>query len=97
MLRAKKSAFSGLNPSKTAGKLDKFHIGEAHKSISLIWVNSYNKLASENAEIQHKYIHLNQLYETESKSKWQYLAQIEELSKEVKTLREEAYIKALKL
>jgi hypothetical protein len=50
---------------------------------------SYNKLVSENTEIQQKYLHLNQLYETESKSKWQYLAQIEELSKEVKTLREE--------
>lgn len=39
--------------------------------------------------MQQKYIHLNQLYETESKSRWQYLAQIEELSNEVKTLREE--------
>jgi hypothetical protein len=41
------------------------------------------------AELREKYIHLNQLYETEAKSKWQYLAQIEELSNEVKTLREE--------
>lgn len=39
--------------------------------------------------MQQKYIHLNQMYETESKSKWTYLAQIEELSNEVKTLREE--------
>jgi hypothetical protein len=34
-------------------------------------------------------LHLSQLYETESRSKWHYLAQIEELSNEVKTLREE--------
>lgn len=54
---------------------------------------SYSKQASENAELQHKYLHLNQLYETETKSKWQYLAQIEELSNEVKQLREEVYRK----
>lgn len=52
-------------------------------------IDSYNKQASLYAELREKYIHLNQLYETEAKSKWQYLAQIEELSNEVKTLREE--------
>lgn len=55
-------------------------------------VNSYNRQASQYAEFQQKYIHLSQLYETESKSKWKYLAQIEELSKEVKELREEVII-----
>ncbi|CAF0754244.1 unnamed protein product [Brachionus calyciflorus] len=50
---------------------------------------SYSKQTSQNAELQHKYLHVNQLYETESKSKWQYLAQVEELSNEVKQLREE--------
>ncbi len=51
--------------------------------------SSYNKLASQNAELHEKYIHLSQLYETESKSKWQFMAQIEELSTEVKQLRDE--------
>jgi hypothetical protein len=50
---------------------------------------SYNKQTSYYAEIQEKYIHLLQLYEMETKSKWQYLSQIEELSNEVKVLREE--------
>jgi hypothetical protein len=35
---------------------------------------------------------LTQLYETEAKSKWQFIAQIEELSNEVKQLREEVSI-----
>ena len=45
--------------------------------------------ASLNAELQQKYIHLSQLYETESSLKWKHLSQIEELSEEVKKLREE--------
>ena len=45
--------------------------------------------ASLNTELQQKYIHLSQLYETESVSKWKYLSQIEELSDEVKKLRVE--------
>lgn len=55
----------------------------------IFYVCSYNKQASQYTELREKYIHLSQLYETESKSKWQYLAQIEDLKNEVKTLREE--------
>ena len=51
---------------------------------------------SQNAEIQQKYLHLSKLYETESRSKWHYLAQIEELSNEVKTLRDEVFRKKKK-
>ena len=50
---------------------------------------SYSKLISQSAELQEKYLHLTQLYETESKAKWQYMSQIEELSIEVKKLRDE--------
>ena len=46
-------------------------------------------MISQNVELEEKHTHLRQLYETESKAKWQYIAQIEELSKEVKQLRNE--------
>ncbi len=45
--------------------------------------------ASLNTELQQKYIHLSQLYETESELKWKHLSQIDKLSEEVKKLREE--------
>lgn len=57
--------------------------------VFFLYVCSYNKQASQYTELREKYIHLSQLYETESKSKWQYLEQIEGLKNEVKTLREE--------
>ena len=59
------------------------------------WIESivtcgYNRQVSLNAELNQKYLHLNQLFETEVSSKWEKLAQIESLSSEVKQLREEA-------
>lgn len=56
---------------------------------------SYNKQITYYAEIQEKFIHLTHLYDTETKSKWQYLSQIEELSNEVKQLRDEVEIFSL--
>ncbi len=34
-------------------------------------------------------MHLTQMYETEAKTRWQHIAQVEELSNEVKELREQ--------
>ena len=50
---------------------------------------SYNRLLSLKEELEQKYLHLSQVYESEAKTKYQYLQQVEELSTEVRELRRE--------
>lgn len=52
-------------------------------------VFSYNQLLSLKEELEQKYLHLSQVYESEAKTKYQYLQQVEELSTEVRELRRE--------
>ena len=59
-----------------------------------VWIDciqscSYNRLLSVKEELEQKYIHLSQVYESEAKAKYQYLQQVEELSAEVRELRRE--------
>ncbi|CAF1186205.1 unnamed protein product [Adineta steineri] len=59
-----------------------------------VWIEciqscSYNRLLSVKEEIEQKYLHLSQVYESEAKTKYQYLQQVEELSAEVRELRRE--------
>jgi len=46
-------------------------------------------LLSVKEELEQKYLHLSQVYESEAKAKYQYLQQVEELSTEVRELRRE--------
>jgi hypothetical protein len=55
--------------------------------ISLL--SSYNRLLSVKEELEQKYLHLSQVYESEAKAKYQYLQQVEELSAEIRELRRE--------
>lgn len=50
---------------------------------------SYNRILSLKEELEQKYLHLSQVYESEAKTKYQYLQQVEELSAEVRELRRE--------
>ena len=50
---------------------------------------SYNRLLSVKEELEQKYLHLSQVYESEAKAKYQYLQQVEELSTEIRELRRE--------
>jgi hypothetical protein len=52
-------------------------------------LQSYAYLVSGITEFHEKYAHLTQIYETEAKTKWHYVAQIEELSSEVRELRDQ--------
>ena len=54
---------------------------------------SYNHLLSLKEELEQKYLHLSQVYESEAKAKYQYLQQVEELSTEVRQLRSEVDLK----
>jgi Ras-specific guanine nucleotide-releasing factor 1/Ras-specific guanine nucleotide-releasing factor 2 len=54
-----------------------------------IFFLSYNRLLSVKEELEQKYLHLSQVYESEAKAKYQYLQQVEELSAEVRELRRE--------
>ncbi|CAF1144001.1 unnamed protein product [Rotaria sp. Silwood1] len=59
-----------------------------------VWIEciqscSYNRLLSVKEELEQKYLHLSQVYESEAKAKYQYLQQVEELSTEVRQLRSE--------
>ncbi|CAF0918598.1 unnamed protein product [Adineta steineri] len=57
--------------------------------IECIQTCSYNRLLSLKEELEQKYLHLSQVYESEAKTKYQYLQQVEELSTEVRELRRE--------
>jgi hypothetical protein len=59
------------------------------KTIFLNLFSSYNRLLSVKEELEQKYLHLSQVYESEAKAKYQYLQQVEELSTEVRELRRE--------
>ncbi len=54
-----------------------------------IYLFSYNRILSLKEELEQKYLHLSQVYESEAKTKYQYLQQVEELSAEVRELRRE--------
>lgn len=56
---------------------------------NIILFSSYNHLLSVKEELEQKYLHLSQVYESEAKTKYQYLQQVEELSAEVRELRRE--------
>ena len=77
----------GLNVSNRAG-LD-FHLN-SFSSLRFAFL-SYNRLLSVKEELEQKYLHLSQVYESEAKAKYQYLQQVEELSTEVRELRREVH------
>ena len=76
---------SGLNVFKHAGKPSNNKSFLVYSS----FVFSYNRLLSLKEELEQKYLHLSQVYESEAKTKYQYLQQVEELSTEVRELRRE--------
>lgn len=59
------------------------------KKTKKLFFSSYNRLLSVKEELEQKYLHLSQVYESEAKAKYQYLQQVEELSAEVRELRRE--------
>ena len=61
---------------------------------SMSFRSSYNHLLSVKEELEQKYLHLSQVYESEAKTKYQYLQQVEELSAEVRELRREVTARA---
>lgn len=52
---------------------------------------SFNKLLLQKEELEQKHVHLLQVVESEKTAKWQYTQQCEELSTEIKKLRNEVY------
>ncbi|XP_043213263.1 ras-specific guanine nucleotide-releasing factor 1-like isoform X3 [Amphibalanus amphitrite] len=50
---------------------------------------SFNKLMLAKEELEHKHLHLLQIVESEKTAKWQYTQQCEELTTEIKKLRNE--------
>ena len=50
---------------------------------------SFNKLLLQKEELEQKHLHLLQVVESEKTAKWQYTQHCEELSTEIKKLREE--------
>lgn len=50
---------------------------------------SFNKLLLQKEELEQKHVHLLQVVESEKTAKWQYTQQCEELSTEIKKLRNE--------
>lgn len=60
----------------------------------LTWVHAisnarYSILLNDKEQLEQKYLHLSQIIESESTAKWQYSKQCEELSIEIKKLRQE--------
>lgn len=51
--------------------------------------SSFNKLLLQKEELEQKHVHLLQVVESEKTAKWQYTQQCEELSTEIKKLRNE--------
>lgn len=76
----------GSNASSRAGRT---RAGEVRVANETLRAFSYNRLLSMKEEIEQKYLHLSQVYESEAKTKYQYLQQVEELSAEVRELRRE--------
>lgn len=52
-------------------------------------MSSFNKLLLQKEELEQKHVHLLQVVESEKTAKWQYTQQCEELSTEIKKLRNE--------
>lgn len=55
----------------------------------MLWGCSFNKLLLQKEELEQKHVHLLQVVESEKTAKWQYTQQCEELSTEIKKLRNE--------
>lgn len=54
-----------------------------------VYCYSFNKLLLQKEELEQKHVHLLQVVESEKTAKWQYTQQCEELSTEIKKLRNE--------
>lgn len=52
-------------------------------------LDSFNKLLLQKEELEQKHLHLLQIVESEKTAKWQYTQQCEELTTEIKKLRNE--------
>ena len=50
---------------------------------------SFSKLLAQKEELEQKHLHLVQIVESEKTAKWQYTQQCEELTMEIKKLRQE--------
>ena len=51
--------------------------------------SSYSKVLEQKEELEQKHLHLLQILDSERQAKWHYVQQTEELSAEVKKLKEE--------
>ncbi|XP_037078943.1 ras-specific guanine nucleotide-releasing factor 1-like [Pollicipes pollicipes] len=63
--------------------------GDCKAWIDAIRQASFNKLMLQKEELEHKHLHLLQIMESEKTAKWQYTQQCEELTTEIKKLRNE--------
>ncbi|XP_031638575.1 ras-specific guanine nucleotide-releasing factor 2-like isoform X2 [Contarinia nasturtii] len=73
-----------------------YELKAAHESECNAWIGaireaSFNKLLLQKEELEQKHVHLLQVVESERTSKWQYTQQCEELSTEIKKLRNEIF------
>ncbi|XP_055314318.1 ras-specific guanine nucleotide-releasing factor 2-like isoform X3 [Sitodiplosis mosellana] len=64
---------------------------ECNAWIGAIREASFNKLLLQKEELEQKHVHLLQVVESEKTAKWQYTQQCEELSTEIKKLRNEIF------
>ena len=53
--------------------------------------DSFNKLHLQMEELEQKHLHLLQVVESEKTAKWQYTQHCDELTEEIKKLRNEVY------
>ena len=65
--------------------------------IQKITFSSFNKLLLQKEELEQKHLHLLQVVESEKTAKWQYTRHCEDLSVEIKKLREEVNIETKNL
>ncbi|XP_023333747.1 ras-specific guanine nucleotide-releasing factor 1, partial [Eurytemora carolleeae] len=64
-------------------------VSECKAWIDAIKMASFNKLLLQKEELEQKHLHLLQVVESEKTAKWQYTRHCEELTVEIKKLREE--------
>lgn len=62
---------------------------------NVLWCYSFNKLLLQKEELEQKHVHLLQVVESEKTAKWQYTQQCEELSTEIKKLRNEVCFESI--
>lgn len=55
----------------------------------MTWLYSFNKLREQKEQLEQKHLHILQILESERQAKWQYVRQVEDLTAEVKKLRNE--------